>query len=149
MLQKGIIKGLLYCSLLRNELYHSLPPAYSYLSHLPFISNYLHKNGKEKLSKKKKKLFIFNSGIHYFIYCAQNSEFIIWLHHDRDNSKKKGTFRRGSCRKWAIIESWNGLGWKGPQWSSSFNPPAMGRIANQQSRLPRATQSHGKEVRDL
>jgi len=29
-----------------------------------------------------------------------------------------------------IIESQNGLGWKGPQWSSSFNPPAMCRVAN-------------------
>ena len=33
--------------------------AYSYLSHLPFISNYLHKNGKEKLSKKKEKIVYF------------------------------------------------------------------------------------------
>ena len=30
---------------------------------------------------------------------------------------------------------------KGPQYSSSFNPPAMCRVANQQTRLPRATSS--------
>ena len=29
-----------------------------------------------------------------------------------------------------IIESQNGLGWKGSQWSSSFNPPATCRVAN-------------------
>jgi len=40
-----------------------------------------------------------------------------------------------------IIESWNGLGWKGPQWSSSFNPTAMCRVAHHQTRLPRATSS--------
>jgi len=40
-----------------------------------------------------------------------------------------------------IIESQNGLGWKGPQWSSSFNPPAMCRVTNHQTRLPRATSS--------
>jgi len=28
-------------------------------------------------------------------------------------------------RQIEIIESQNGLGWKGPQWSSGFNPPAM------------------------
>jgi len=38
-------------------------------------------------------------------------------------------------------ESQNGLGWKGPQWSSSFNPPAMCSVANHQTRLPRATSS--------
>ena len=32
-----------------------------------------------------------------------------------------------------FIESWNGLGWKGPQWSSSFNPPATCRVANHQT----------------
>jgi len=31
------------------------------------------------------------------------------------------------------------MGWKGPQWSSSFNPPAMCGVTNQQTRLPRAT----------
>ena len=30
---------------------------------------------------------------------------------------------------------------KGPQWPPSFNPPAMCRVANQQTRLPRATSS--------
>jgi len=40
-----------------------------------------------------------------------------------------------------ITESQNGLGWKGPQWSLSFNPPAMCRVANHQTRLPRATSS--------
>ena len=29
---------------------------------------------------------------------------------------------------YGIIESQNGLGWKEPQRSSSFNPPAMGRV---------------------
>ena len=43
-------------------------------------------------------------------------------------------------RRW-IKESLNGLGWKGPQWSSSFSPPAMCRVANHQTRLPRATSS--------
>ena len=37
-----------------------------------------------------------------------------------------------------IIESQNGLGWKGPQRSPSFNPPATGRVANHWTRLPRA-----------
>ena len=40
-----------------------------------------------------------------------------------------------------VIESLNGLGWKGPQWSSSFNPHAMCRVASHQTRLPRATSS--------
>jgi len=40
-----------------------------------------------------------------------------------------------------IIESWNGLGWKRPPSSSSFSPPAMCRVANHQTRLPRATSS--------
>jgi len=39
------------------------------------------------------------------------------------------------------IESWNDLGWKGPQWPSSFNLPAMCRVASPQTRLPRATSS--------
>ena len=42
-----------------------------------------------------------------------------------------------------IIESQNGLGWKGPQRSSNSNPPAAGRAANHyirnQLRLPRAS----------
>ena len=38
-------------------------------------------------------------------------------------------------------ESQNGLGWKEPQRSSSFNPPAMCTVANYQTRLPRATSS--------
>ena len=38
-------------------------------------------------------------------------------------------------------ESQNCLGWKGPQWSSSFNPPAMCRVTNHHTRLPRATSS--------
>jgi len=46
-----------------------------------------------------------------------------------------------SMYKNKTIESWNGLGWKGPQWSSSFNPPAVCRVTNQQTRLPRATSS--------
>lgn len=29
-----------------------------------------------------------------------------------------------------IIESYNGLGWKGPRGSSSSNSPAMGRVAD-------------------
>jgi len=33
------------------------------------------------------------------------------------------------------------MAWKGPQWSSSFNPPATCRVANHQTRLPRATSS--------
>ena len=40
-----------------------------------------------------------------------------------------------------IIESQNGLGSKGPQWSLSFNPPAMCRVASHHTRLPRATSS--------
>jgi len=34
-----------------------------------------------------------------------------------------------------IIESWNGLDWKGPYISSSSNPPAMGRDPFHQTRL--------------
>ena len=37
-----------------------------------------------------------------------------------------------------IIESWNGLGWKGPQRSSGSNPPAMSRDIFHQPRLLRA-----------
>ena len=44
-----------------------------------------------------------------------------------------------SC--YCFIESQNSLGWKGPQWSSDFKPPAMCRVANHQTRLPRATSS--------
>ena len=40
-----------------------------------------------------------------------------------------------------FIASQNGLGWKGPQGSSIFNPPAVGRVANHQTRLSRATSS--------
>jgi len=36
-------------------------------------------------------------------------------------------------------ESQNGLGWKGPQWSLSFNPAAMCRVASHQDQ---AAQSH-------
>ena len=45
------------------------------------------------------------------------------------------------CASSVIMETYNGLGWKGPQWSSSFNPPAMCRVTNHQTRLPRATSS--------
>ena len=38
-------------------------------------------------------------------------------------------------------ESQNGLGWKVPQISSSFNLPAMGRVTSHYTRLPRATAS--------
>jgi len=41
-----------------------------------------------------------------------------------------------------ITESQNGLGWKGPQWSLSFNSPAMCRVAYlAKTRLPRVTSS--------
>jgi len=37
-----------------------------------------------------------------------------------------------------IIESYNGLGWKELEIPSSSNPPAVGRVATHQTRLPRA-----------
>jgi len=37
-----------------------------------------------------------------------------------------------------VLESWNGLGWKGPYRSSGSNPPAMGRDSFHQTRLLRA-----------
>jgi len=40
-----------------------------------------------------------------------------------------------------IIQSWNGLGWKGPYRSSSSNPPAMGRDVFHQTRLLRTPSS--------
>ena len=40
-----------------------------------------------------------------------------------------------------VIESWNGLGWKGPYRSSRSNPPAMGRDTFHQSRVLKC--SHG------
>ncbi|GAB0181873.1 cAMP-dependent protein kinase inhibitor alpha [Grus japonensis] len=36
-------------------------------------------------------------------------------------------FMKFNKAKYKVIESQNGLCWKGPQRSSSFNPPAMGR----------------------
>ena len=52
--------------------------------------------------------------------------------------------------KMVIIESSNGLGWKGPQRSSSFNSPATGRVANCWTGLPRATSSLAwSAMRDL
>jgi len=44
-------------------------------------------------------------------------------------------------RKSIFIESRNSLGWKEPQWSLSSNPPAMCRVTNHLTRLPRATSS--------
>ena len=37
-----------------------------------------------------------------------------------------------------FIESWNGLGWKGPERSSGSNPPAISRDIFHQTRLLRA-----------
>ena len=42
-------------------------------------------------------------------------------------------------RKLSIIIEWPGL--RRPQWSSGFNPPAMCRVANHQTRLLTATSS--------
>ena len=49
--------------------------------------------------------------------------------------------RQDELQENRIIESQNGLSWKGPQWSPGFNPPAMCRVTNHQTRLPRATSS--------
>ena len=56
----------------------------------------------------------------------------------RQKFKELGNLNSVEFQDHRIVE-W--LGWKGPQWSSSFHPSALCRVTNHQTRLPRATSS--------
>jgi len=84
----------------------------------------------------------------WHLYWAQKTWPVTWMPFScfiNSCRKQNKIDQPKDCNYWRlknhIIESQNGLAWKGPQRSWSFNSNAVCRVASYQTRLPRATSS--------